>query len=154
MYKKLSFILASAFGAGYAPKGPGTFGSLVTLPMVWLCAQYSGLSGVAALAIVSFVLGCIATREVLKHTKHDPSFVVIDEVAGQSMAFILVTEYLNVWWVYLLGFVLFRIFDIFKIGPVKYFDEKVENEYGVMMDDVIAGLIAAVILKLALTLII
>jgi phosphatidylglycerophosphatase A len=144
MYKKCSFILASVFGAGYFPKAPGTMGSLVTLPLVWLCWQWNGLTGIIALALTAFVLGCIATKEVLKHTKHDPSLVVIDEVAGQSLAFIFVAPYMNLWWVYLAGFLFFRFFDIFKVGPVKWADEKVKNQYGVMLDDVFAGVFAAV----------
>lgn len=147
MYKKISYFIASVGGVGFIPLASGTFGSLVTLPIVWAAWYYWDLSGMLLVCLFSFVLGCLATKEVLKHTKHDPSLVVIDEVAGQSLAFILVVDYLNIWWVWLAGFILFRLFDIFKIGPVKYFDEKVENEYGVMLDDVAAGLIAAVFLR-------
>ena len=150
MRKKVSFFLASMFGAGYFPFAPGTIGSLVTLPFVWLVTHYFGPMGLFSVIVVMFVVGIVATREVLKHTKHDPSFVVIDEFVGQALAFVFVADYVHVWWVWVLGFVLFRFFDIVKIGPVKYFDEKVSNEWGVMMDDVVAGIFAAVILTFVL----
>lgn len=150
MIKKLSYIYGSVFGVGYLPGAPGTFGSLATLPMVWYAFAWRGLEGVWAVILIAYILGIFAVREILKDGKHDPGFVVIDEVAGQAMVFVLVPEYLDQWWVYVVGFVLFRMFDIFKIGPVKWADEKMENETGVMLDDVIAGLIGAVLLKLML----
>ena len=144
MYKKFSFFVATMCGVGYVPKAPGTLGSLVTLPLVWLAWQWLGLYGVVGLAVTGYVLGLIAVREVLKHTKHDPGFVVVDELAGQALAFVLVAPYLDIWWVYVVGFLLFRFFDIFKVGPVKWADTKLENENGVMLDDVFAGLFAAI----------
>lgn len=76
--------------------------------------------------------------------------VVIDEVAGQSLTFALVGNYLignwNLWYVYLIGFALFRLFDIVKMGPVKWADSKLKNAWGVMLDDMFAGCLAAVVL--------
>ena len=146
MYKKFCYLAASVLGAGFFPKAPGTMGSAVGVLLSFVCFSYSGITGVWSLALVSFVLGVFATKEVLKHTKHDPSFVVVDEVCGQALSFVFVSQYLNIWWVYLIGFLLFRLFDIVKIGPVKWADEKVANEYGVMLDDVFAGFISAVLL--------
>lgn len=150
MHKKIAFGIASLGGVGFAPKASGTFGSLITLPFAFVAAYYAGVVGILLLAVLAFVLGVKATREVLKHTKHDPGLVVIDEFAGQMLAFVLVAPYLygniNNWWIYGTGFILFRIFDIFKFGPVKWADEKIMNEYGVMIDDVFAGLLAAIVL--------
>lgn len=152
MYKRLAYLSATYLGIGRLPFAPGTMGSLATLPLVWLAAYFFGIWGLLCLIIGSFVEGLFATREVLKYEKHDPSFVVIDEVTGQSLAFVLVAPHLNIWWVYVLGFALFRLFDICKFGPVKWADQKLLNEWGVMVDDVIAGLFAAVALRAILVL--
>lgn len=144
MYKKACFLFATLFGVGYLPKAPGTWGSLATLPLVWLAWQWQGIIGIMSLAITAYILGVLATREVLKHSAHDPSFVVIDEVVGQTLAFALVTPYMQQWWVFGIGFVLFRFFDVCKFGPVKWADSKLENANGVMLDDVFAGIFAAI----------
>ncbi|MCL2673469.1 MAG: phosphatidylglycerophosphatase A [Alphaproteobacteria bacterium] len=149
MYKVLCYAVCS-LGVGFAPKASGTFGSLVTLPMAFGLAYYWGFWGLLAGATAVFFIGTIATKEVLKYTKHDPSLVIIDEVAGQLVTFLPLGWFLlgnaSAWWVYGLGFVLFRAFDIFKIGPVKWADEKLGNEWGVMLDDVFAGIFAAAVL--------
>lgn len=81
--------------------------------------------------------------------------VVIDEVAGQSLTFTLVGNYLqgnwNFWYAYLIGFALFRLFDIVKMGPVKWADSKLKNAWGVMLDDMFAGCFAAVVLLVVIT---
>jgi len=146
--KKLSFLLATVFGVGYARKAPGTMGSLVTLPLVWALSVCGGWPLVLVTAFAVYVVGVFSTREVLKYTPHDPSFVVIDEVVGQLLAFVLVSGIypLNVCWL-AGGFAAFRFFDILKPWPVSYFDRKWQNATGVMMDDVMAGLYAAGVLK-------
>ena len=150
MNKKLSFILASAFGVGYCPFASGTAGSLVTIPLAFFCAYNYGITGILLAATISFFIGVIASKEVLKYTKHDPSLIVIDEVSGQLLSFTLVANQLqntteNLW-LYLIGFILFRIFDITKPQPVRFADEKISNAWGVMLDDILAGIYAAVIL--------
>ncbi|MFI3241602.1 MAG: phosphatidylglycerophosphatase A [Alphaproteobacteria bacterium] len=145
MKKKISFIVATFFGAGYFPKASGTFGSLATLPFVFFINQYFGLSGMLAFITTTFVFGTIATKEVLKHTTHDPKEIVIDETVGQSIALLYLAINPSVW-TYVFGFALFRVFDILKPYPVSYFDKQVENEYGVMLDDVVAGIFAFVVL--------
>ena len=76
----------------------------------------------------------------------DPGFVVIDETVGQTLTFIFVAGMDFSWVMVLLGFALFRFFDIVKIWPASYFDSSVHNAFGVMMDDVIAGLYAGIVL--------
>lgn len=97
------------------------------------------------LALV-YIVGTLASKEVLKHTNHDPSFIVIDEVAGQLIPLIYISVFavsMGEWWLYAAAaFVLFRIFDIFKPFPASYFDKKVLNAHGVMLDDVAAGVYA------------
>jgi len=101
-----------------------------------------------------YVLGTLASKEVLKYTSHDPSIIVIDEVAGQLIPLIYfsATELPapSDWWLYIAlpSFVLFRIFDIAKPFPASYFDKKVLNAHGVMLDDIAAGVYAVVCLFL------
>lgn len=152
MYKKISFALASFFGAGYFPFASGTFGSLVTLPFAYFAAYYYGLNGIIALTVISFVIGWIASIEVLKYTKHDPSLIVIDEVCGQSLTFASLATLMqgnsNILLVLLVGFALFRLFDITKPFPAGWADKKICNAFGVMLDDVFAGVYGAICLWL------
>ena len=118
MKQRFSFLLATFFGVGYAKAAPGTIGSLVTLPLAFVLAYFHGLPGIVYGTLAAFVIGVLSVKEVLKQTPHDPSFVVIDEVAGQLMTFAAVASHLqgnwHAWPLYLCGFILFRIFDIFK----------------------------------------
>ena len=150
---KLAMIIATYCGFGLSPKAPGTVGSLATLPLAFAVCCFFGLNGLLVAALISFVIGVPATAVVIADKQDkDPKYVVIDEVAGQLLSFSFVAETLyqntGAWWIYLLGFALFRFFDICKMGPVKFFDSKIKNAYGVMMDDVCAGLLAAVCLWL------
>ncbi len=150
MKRWIAFWLATFFGFGRSKIAPGTVGSLMTLPLAFGLAYYLGLWGIIGGVVVSFVVGVFATKEVLKVTPHDPGFVVIDEVAGQLLTFAPIACFLqgrtDAWLVYLIGFVLFRIFDILKPQPARWADKKVLNAWGVMLDDVIAGTYAMLIL--------
>ena len=152
MKKKIAYILASYFGFGFSPFASGTVGSLMTLPLAFICAFYWGVNGIFGLALVTFFVGVIASKEVLKYTKHDPSLIVIDEVAGQSLTFVLLADQLvgniHAWLVYVVGFGFFRLFDIWKPQPVRWADRKLLNAWGVMLDDIFAGIYAAVCLYL------
>lgn len=149
MKKQLAYICASWFGLGFAPNASGTFGSLGALPLVAVIACFGSLSIMLAAAAILLVLGVWATNLIIKGTDNkDPSLVVIDEVVGQMLAFALVWNNLNDWRIWAAGFALFRFFDICKMGPVKFFDSKVHNAWGVMLDDVFAGIIAAIVLYL------
>lgn len=150
MQQKLSYLIATFFYSGKAPVAPGTVGSLATLPLAFVLSYYFGLTGIVCGIIISFVLGLASISQVLKTSKHDPSYVVIDEVVGQLLAFILIADNLQYdshsGFLYLLGFMLFRLFDITKPQPAKWADKKVRNALGVMLDDIFAGAYAAVIL--------
>ena len=150
MSKKLALVIATYFGLGLSPKAPGTVGSIGTIPLAFVLAYFFGLYGILVAAIIVTVVGIIATDAVISGQEDkDPGKVVIDEVAGQLLAFVLVSDNLyhntELWWIYLAGLAAFRFFDICKMGPVKWFDSKMKNAYGVMMDDVCAGLMASVI---------
>lgn len=153
MLNKIALIIATFFGAGLSPKAPGTAGSLATLPLAFLMAYFWGRDGIILAAIISFFIGVWATNQLTKNSdEKDPSKVVIDETAGQLMSFVLVAPYLQnnlsakTFIIYLLGFGLFRLFDIVKTGPVKWADTKIKNAWGVMLDDVFAGIFAAIVL--------
>lgn len=150
MKKGFSFLIATYFGSGYSKIAPGTIGSFLTLPLAFVIAYFYGTLGIILATIAIFIIGTIATTEVLHYTPHDPGFIVIDEVAGQLITFAAVAPHLQhntrSWPIYLFGFILFRIFDIFKPQPVKWADNKITNAWGVMLDDIIAGIYAMLIL--------
>lgn len=149
IYRFLCYVACTGFGVGYFPIASGTAGSLATLPFAFAIAYFFGLTGILISAIAVFFIGVLASKEVLKYTEHDPSIIIIDEVAGQLCSFLFVAHLLeknlNAWFVYLAGFLLFRLFDILKPQPAKWADTKWLNAWGVMMDDVFAGLYVAII---------
>lgn len=152
MKKRVSFIFATWFGVGYFPVASGTAGSLAALPPAFLAIHLGGWAALIALAAIVYIVGTFASNGVLKYSEHDPSFIVIDEVAGQLITFIpvaglLATRGIGGWWIYAAGFLLFRLFDITKPWPAGYLDRRVLNANGVMLDDVAAGLYAAAVLK-------
>lgn len=148
MKNKLAFMIATYLGFGLSPKAPGTAGSAATLPLAFILAYFTGIYGIVIASVIIAVVGIWATDVVTQgQDEKDPGKVVVDEVVGQLLAFVFVADKLyqnsQLWWIYLLGFVAFRFFDIKKMGPVKWFDSNVKNAFGVMMDDVCAGLMAA-----------
>jgi len=152
IYKFLSYTACSGFGVGYFPFASGSAGSFATLPFAFAVAYFFGFWGIIISSAFVFAIGVIACKEVLKYTKHDPSIIIIDEVVGQLLTFALVANgligNLNAWWAYVIGFVLFRIFDITKPQPAKWADTKIMNSWGVMLDDVFAGVYATICLYL------
>lgn len=136
-----AMIVATWFGCGLAPKAPGTVGSLGALPVAWIILSYWGWPWLAVAAVAATVIGIVATAAVLRRSAvKDPSFVVIDEVAGQWTA--LLPAGLDPI-LFAVGFVAFRLFDIWKPWPVSWADRKVPGAVGVMLDDLIAGGFAA-----------
>lgn len=152
MYKKISYLIATYFGVGYCPFASGTAGSLASVPLAIAMAYFYGFWGIIAATTAVFFIGTAATKEVLKYTKHDPSIVVIDETAGQLLSYALVANQLTgvldarAVAIYALGFGLFRLFDITKPQPARWADSKVLNAWGVMLDDIFAGIYAALLL--------
>lgn len=150
MKKKLAFFIASFFGVGYAPFASGTFGSLASFILIYPAIRYFGWVGLVFLTLISFFAGWIASHTVLKYTEHDPGLIVMDEVAGQSLTMlILLPSYYkvggNLALFFLLSFILFRFFDIKKPLLVGYVDQRVKNSFGVMFDDILAGIFAGLV---------
>ncbi|MDE8346673.1 MAG: phosphatidylglycerophosphatase A [Acidocella sp.] len=137
----LARVVASAGGIGYAPKAPGTFGALLGVGLAALLLPAG--HGVLVVCVVAITgLGLVAVRKS-GSAGDDPGWVVIDEVAGQMLA-LLALSHVGVLGL-ALGFAAFRLFDIWKPGPVGWADA-VHNEWGVMGDDIIAGLLAFAVL--------
>jgi phosphatidylglycerophosphatase A len=152
MSKKISYITASFFGVGYCPVASGTAGSLATLPFAFLLTYNGGVLAMFIFFVLVYLAGTIASKEVLKYTSHDPSLIVIDEVAGQliPLMFFSALELPSKgdWWlcIALPSFILFRIFDITKPFPASYFDKKMLSAHGVMLDDIAAGIYALIVM--------
>jgi len=143
---RTAVALATLFGVGRSPSAPGTAGSLVALPFAWLIAEFLGRSWLMFAAFVALVVGTWAC-ELYSSAKGeaDPKECVIDELAGQW----IVCAFAPVSLVgYALAFILFRLFDIFKPWPINIVDAKVPGGLGIMADDVVAALMASVIIAI------
>lgn len=141
-------LLATWFGAGYLPKAPGTWGSIGALPFAWLIVDRGGVVALSITIIIVFIVGIWASKDFMARTgAHDPGAIVIDEVAGQWIVLLAVPLDPVA---YFIAFVLFRLFDIFKPWPISWADRRIEGAWGVMLDDVLAGLFGLAILQLLL----
>lgn len=150
--KQMARIAATVFGVGHLRPAPGTWGSLAALPMAWALHVAGGFSLLIMATAAVFILGVWATGEMTRgRSDHDPSEIVIDEVAGQFIAVLplssaagkLGIDITVLWPGWIAAFVLFRLFDILKPGPVGWADRR-NDPLGVMLDDVIAGALAAI----------
>jgi phosphatidylglycerophosphatase A len=137
-------VLGTWFGAGLLPLMPGTWGSLAALPCAWAIRSLWGADGLAIAAAIIFVVGCWSAATVAKASaKKDPSAIVIDEVAAQWFA--LLPAPLDPG-SYAVAFLLFRVFDIWKPWPVRWADRHVGGGLGIMLDDLLAAIYAALML--------
>lgn len=140
-------FLAFGFGSGLVKKAPGTLGTLAAVPVFWIFSQFGFVyySGLTVLALVAGIGICGEAANKLG--EHDFGGIVWDEVAG-----FLVT----MWWMPLtwqtlvVGFALFRLFDIIKPWPIRWVDRRVSGGFGIMLDDILAGLLAAGVMSIAL----
>ncbi|MFC3652045.1 phosphatidylglycerophosphatase A [Dyella humi] len=140
--------LACGFGSGLAPVAQGTFGSLAAI-LPWLLLRQLSWSLNLLVIAIGFVIGVWACDVAgRKLGVDDHRSLVWDEFVGQWIA--LLPALLAPWWAIVIGFALFRLFDVWKPWPIGYLDRHLKGGLGVMMDDVIAGLFAAVVLKLVL----
>ncbi len=143
--KNPAILLATWFGCGYLRPGPGTWGSLGALPFGIALFYGGGIYALAAGIVLVTAIGFWAAgRFDAMSGAHDSKEIVIDEVAGQWIALLPVFYFLNLSIGFIvLSFVLFRFFDILKPWPISVFDRKVRGPLGVMSDDIIAGVFAA-----------
>jgi phosphatidylglycerophosphatase A len=144
-------LLTSCFGLGRLPAAPGTWGSLPPVVLfVLMCYFGSSTAAVAIIMVILAVIGsavCIklAPAVAAKTNETDPREVVADELAGQAVTFLFIAAYPinNIWVVGLLGFLLFRFFDILKPWPIRKL-EKLPNGWGILLDDLLAGVLAGI----------
>ena len=149
--KKINVLLSTFFGYGYLTKIPGTVTSAVTTIFIYIAYEvlgYTDLKFSIIFFVILFFYSFYAVKDTESEFKNkDPSQIVIDEVLGQSMPLILIL-YLNqtnqikipIEIYYFLSFLFFRFFDILKPFPVSFFDKKYKNYFGIIMDDIMAGL--------------
>lgn len=132
-------FLAFGFGSGLAKKAPGTMGTLAAIPVYWLFAQ-TNLFIYSLLTLVVTLVGIpICDIAAKKLDEHDFGGIVWDEIAGYLITMWLVPF---TWQAMVLGFILFRFFDILKPWPIKWIDRQVHGGLGIMLDDVLAGVFA------------
>jgi phosphatidylglycerophosphatase A len=139
-------IIATWFGSGLLPWAPGSWGSLAALPPAWLIAHFLGPRILVAAAVIVFLLGWWAAERVQQASGvADEGSIVIDEVAGQWLTLAAVPPSAAA---YLLGFLLFRLFDITKPWPARAADRAIPGGLGVMADDIVAAVYAGALLYL------
>jgi len=151
-------LIATFFGVGLLHPAPGTWGSAAAIPLGYLLHATLGFPGFLLATIAVFLIGWWATAAAT-HGKadHDPSEIVIDEVAGQWVALLPVSAglwhagadpWLFPWPGWVTAFLMFRLFDIWKPGPVGRAD-RLHTPLGVMVDDIVAGIMAGIVVMLA-----
>lgn len=145
MLNTLLVNLATLFGIGKISKAPGTLATLITIP-IWYFVAQAGPVIYMVIAFLLFPLGIWAAQVYEKQTgTHDSKEIVIDEVVG----FLITMTWLPLTWQSaVLGFLLFRFFDIVKPPPIRQLDEKIPGGFGVMVDDVVAGIISSILMQL------
>ena len=150
-------LVLSFFGAGYLRPAPGTWGSLAALPAAWAIHTVAGPIALVVGAALLYVVGVwLTAQETASGDDHDPSWIVIDEVVGQWIALLPVSlgaysagvEMHRLWPGFVVAFVFFRLFDVWKPWLVGQADRR-GDATGVMLDDVWAGLFAAIVVVLA-----
>lgn len=149
MLTALSKGFLSFFYVGYVPKIPGTFGSAATIPLI-LLLSYIGINLwqlIAIALILTVAAGFLAEYVQNLEKTHDPQWIVMDEVIGMLVTWAFVFPRTD-WKALLLVFGLFRFLDIIKIWPASYFDKKVTHGFGTIIDDVVSGIMAGIILLL------
>ena len=156
MIKNFNYLFVTCFGIGSFRFAPGTITSLVTTIFLYSLFHVINLSSkdILIILLIVFVYSFYAVSEYIKYSENkDPKEVVVDEFIGQSIPIYLyeishetVKDTQEAVLFYLYIFILFRFFDIKKPFPVSYFDKNFKNSFGVVMDDVIAGLYVVLVL--------
>lgn len=143
--QRISVYTGSFLGVGFLPGIPGTWGSLAALPVIWLILFYTGLPGLAIGTLIFCILSWWSTPGFEQRYGDDPGSLVMDEVAGQSLCFLLIFAFwpatVTSWSVWVAGFLLFRFFDIVKILGTDAL-QNIGGSAGVLLDDLLAGFYA------------
>lgn len=138
-------FLALGFGSGLAPKAPGTFGTLAAVPLFLLLAMLTPLFYMLAVIVMSIAGVYICGKAADDVGVHDHPAIVWDEFVGYFITMFMVPIS---WQSVLMGFLLFRFFDILKPWPISFIDKKISGGFGIMFDDILAGAFSLVIMQL------
>jgi len=139
-------LIATCAGIGGLRPGPGTWASLATLPFAWVIATLAGPLVLLVAVLALLVVGVWAVDQYVGETgREDPPEVVIDEVVGMGLVLTVTDPH---WLPYLVAFALFRLLDIVKPWPIRLIDRQVKGGIGAMLDDVVAGVAAALAMLL------
>ena len=144
LFQHPAHFFALGFGSGLAPKAPGTFGTLVGLPLFWLISSYA-LNTQLIIITSLFMIGiyfCDKTGKALGVADHGA--IVWDEIVAMMLVLAFTPAGFIFWFI---AFLLFRLFDIWKPYPICYFDAKLKNGFGVMFDDLLAAIYAILVMK-------
>lgn len=149
--KHIARIIATTCYSGYFPFAPGTVGSVIGLVLFWFIPEFRGMT-LASASVVLFFLGVWAATVVDKvDGTHDAGLINVDEVVGMWISLLFLPSNVSVWW-WIVAFFLFRGFDIVKPFPAGW-AQKLPRGWGVMIDDVFAGIYANLVLQIILRLI-
>lgn len=138
-------FLAFGFGSGLSPKAPGTVGTLAAIPLYLLLANLPLWSYLLAVLLISMTGIWLCGESSRRLGVHDHGGIVWDEFAGFLLTMVAAPQE---WWWVIVGFGLFRLFDIWKPWPVRIADRKVHGGLGIMLDDLLAGVYAWIVLQL------
>jgi len=139
-------LLATGFGSGLFPWGPGTAGSVAAIPC-WMLLTYLPWQVYSMVVMFSICIGIYLCHQTAKDMGvHDHGSIVWDEFVGMWITLMAIP--VRSWQWVLAGFVVFRIFDIWKPWPIRWFDRNMHGGMGIMIDDVIAGVISALVIYL------
>lgn len=140
-------MLSLGFGSGLSPKMPGTMGTVIAVGLYLLMPDVDWMIylGIIFISLIAGVFLCDYTAKALK--VHDHPAIVWDEIVGYFITMFMVPK--NGLWI-LVGFILFRLFDIWKPWPISVADKRLKGGLGIMLDDVIAGIFALIIIQIFL----
>lgn len=148
MSRKFFILIATFFNVGKFPKAPGTVGTLAAIPL-WYAMTYVSTVFYMVATIGLTLLGVLAAQVYEAEVqKHDSREIVIDEVVGFLITMVMVPRS---WFFLILGFALFRFFDILKPWPIRHLDKNVKGGVGVMVDDIAAGIISSLIIQILIS---
>lgn len=149
--KKPEILFLSFFGVGFLPKAPGTWGTLATLPFLYLLGRFNPPFFLFIPFLIILTAGsCFIAEHVQeKYEVHDPQWIVIDEVLGMSITWLFSLKFSLAH--LMIQFVLFRFFDIVKVWPASFFDQKIHHGAGTILDDIVSGIYAGLIYLLIAT---
>jgi phosphatidylglycerophosphatase A len=152
MFKKFNILFVTFFYIGKIKVAPGTFASFFTCILMFFLINLISFLTLYIFTFLIFLYSLYAIKNVLVLFKEkDPKDIVIDEFIGQALPLLLIPIYELYYpnshlYYFILSFLTFRFFDIFKPFPINYIDKKLKNELGIMLDDIVAGVYSAVLI--------